>query len=92
MTWLNEWLIDQIPSYKLALKDADPRTKNWFLLWHDPIPVVTLVIIYLLISILGPRYMKHQKAFHIPIFILFSYNMALVVLSAYMMEEVNLLI
>jgi len=88
MTWLNNWLIDHIPSYKLALKHVDPRTKDWFLLWADPIPAITLVLIYLTIVILGPRYMKHREAFHIPSWILFTYNMALVVLSAYMVEEI----
>jgi len=90
MTWLNDWLIDRIPSYKFALKHADPRTRDWFLLWSDPIPAITLAIIYLFIVILGPRYMRYREAFHIPTVILFSYNMALVVLSAYMVEEVNI--
>lgn len=90
MTWLNNLLIDHIPSYKLALKHADPRTKDWFLLWRDPIPAFTLAIIYLFIVRFGSRYMQHRKAFHIPTVILFSYNMALVVLSAYMVEEVNI--
>ena len=66
MTWLNDWLIEHIPSYKLALKHADPRTKDWFLLWRDPIPAITLTLIYLAIVILGPRYMRHREAFHIP--------------------------
>lgn len=89
MTWLNEWLKEQIPSYKQALTHVDPRTKDWFLLWADPVPAVTLALIYLLIVTLGPRYMKHREAFHVPSSILFVYNMALVVLSAYMVEEVR---
>jgi hypothetical protein len=89
MTWLNDWLIQQFPSYKLALKHADPRTKDWFLLWTDPVPAITLALIYLAIVILGPRYMRNREAFHIPSWILFSYNMALVVLSIYMVEEVS---
>jgi hypothetical protein len=90
MTWLNELLIEHIPSYKLALKHVDPRTKDWFLLWADPVPAVTLALIYLTIVIFGPRYMRHREAFHIPSWILFTYNMALVILSAYMVEEVSL--
>jgi hypothetical protein len=89
MTWLNELLKEQFPSYKLALKHGDPRTKDWFLLWRDPVPAVTLALIYLAIVIFGPRYMRHREAFHIPAWILFIYNMALVVLSAYMVEEVS---
>jgi hypothetical protein len=88
MTWLNDWIIEHVPSYKLALKHADPRTKDWFLMWRDPIPTVILTIIYLFIILLGPRYMKHREAFHISTGILFTYNMALVVLSAYIVEEV----
>ena len=89
MTWLNEWLKEQIPSYKRALTHVDPRTKDWFLLWADPVPAVTLALIYLLIVTLGPRYMRHREAIHVPSAILFVYNMALVVLSAYMVEEVR---
>jgi len=87
MTWLNNWLIEHIPSYKLALQHVDPRTKDWFLLWADPIPAITLALIYLSIVILGPRYMRNREAFHIPAWILFIYNMALVILSVYMVEE-----
>jgi elongation of very long chain fatty acids protein 4 len=92
MTLLNDWLIEHLSFYKHALKSIDPRTKNWFLLWNDPIPTLTLTIIYLLIVIIGPRYMQHRKAIHIPIIILFSYNMSLVLLSAYLVEEVKQLI
>jgi hypothetical protein len=91
MTWLNNWLIEHIPSYKLALKHVDPRTKDWFLLWADPIPAITLALIYLAIVIFGPRYMKHREAIHIPTWILFTYNISLVILSAYMVEEVRIL-
>jgi elongation of very long chain fatty acids protein 4 len=91
MTWLNDWLIEHVSSYKLALKYVDPRTKDWFLLWGDPIPTLTLTIIYLLIVIIGSHYMKQRKAFDIPIIILFSYNMSLVLLSVYLVEEVILL-
>ena len=89
MTWLNEWFKEQFPSYKLALQHADPRTKDWFLLWRDPVPAVTLALIYLVIVTIGPRYMRNRQPFHIPSSILFIYNMALVVLSAYMVEEVS---
>lgn len=87
MTWLNERLKEQFPLYKLALKNADPRTKDWFFLWSDPVPAVTLALIYLFIVIFGPRFMKNREAFHIPSWILFVYNIALVILSAYMVEE-----
>jgi len=89
MTWLNEWLKEQFPLYKSALKHADPRTKDWFFLWSDPVPAVTLALIYLFVVTFGPRFMKHREAIHIPSWILFIYNMALVVLSAYMVEEVR---
>lgn len=91
MTRLNNWLMDHIPSYKLAIKNADPRTKDWFLVWADPVPMLALVLIYLAIVIFGPRYMKHREAVHVPAWILFTYNIALVVLSAYMVEEVRLI-
>lgn len=89
MTWLNEWLKEQFPLYKSALKHADPRTKDWFFLWSDPVPAVTLALIYLFVVTFGPRFMKNREAIHIPSWILFIYNMALVILSAYMVEEVR---
>ena len=89
MTWLNDWLIEHIPLYKFTMKHVDPRTKNWFLVWHDPIPATTLVIMYLIIVSLGPRYMRHREAFHIPSVIFFTYNMVLVLLAAYITEEVS---
>ncbi|CAF0863082.1 unnamed protein product [Adineta steineri] len=88
MTWLNDLLIEHIPIYKHALKHADPRTKDWFLVWHDPIPTITLTLIYLAIVLYGPRYMKYREAFHISTTVLFTYNMALVLLSAYIVEEI----
>jgi len=88
MTWLNDWLKEQIPLYKLALKHTDPRTKNWFLLWEDPIPAVTLAFIYLIIVTFGPRYMRHREAFHIPLWILFTYNMSVAILSVYIVEQI----
>jgi hypothetical protein len=89
MTWLNEWLKEQIPAYRRALTHADPRTRDWFFLWADPVPAVTLALIYLFIVMYGPRWMRNREAFHIPSSILFVYNMALVVLSVYMTEEVS---
>ena len=89
MTWINDWLKKQIPSYKLALDYADPRTKNWFLLWTDPIPVIILILIYLSIVIFGSRYMQYRHAFRVPTWLLFMYNISLVVLSIYMVEEVS---
>ncbi len=81
--------MEHLSFYKQALGYADPRTKDWFLIWGDPIPTITLTIIYLLIVIIGQRYMQHRKAICIPPIILFSYNMGLVILSVYLVEEVK---
>jgi len=89
MTWLNDWLIEHLFLYKHALNQADPRTENWFLLWKDPIPTLTLTSLYFLIVGIGPRLMQSAKPIQIPISILFSYNIILAILSVYIVEEVE---
>lgn len=89
MTWLNDWLMEHVDFYRYALKQADYRTKDWFLLWADPIPTLFLTFIYLLIIYFGPKYMKNRPEVHVPAMVLFLYNMALVVLSGYMVTEVK---
>ncbi|CAF1157873.1 unnamed protein product [Adineta ricciae] len=90
MTWLNDWLMEHVDFYRYALKQADYRTKDWFLLWADPIPTLFLTFIYLLIVYFGPKYMKNRAEVRVPAMILFLYNMALVVLSGYMVTEIFL--
>lgn len=89
MTWLNEWFIRHIPSYKRALKQADPRTENWFLLWNDPIPTLTLTGLYFALVYFGPRLMHAHRPIQIPTVILFTYNILLAILSVYIVVEVG---
>ncbi|XP_022106344.1 elongation of very long chain fatty acids protein 4-like [Acanthaster planci] len=64
---------------------ADPRTKDWFLM-DSPVPSYSLVMLYLMVVWWGPRYMADRKPFDLK-YIMMAYNLALVVLSAYMFKE-----
>lgn len=70
-----------------AFGNTDPRVKNYPLVGNDP-TVLCLVIFYLLFVILGKRFMEHRKAVNVPVPVLFVYNFGLVIMSAYMLEEV----
>jgi hypothetical protein len=65
-------------------------TRKWFLLGADPIPVLVLVVLYYSFLYFGKKYIENRKEFHIPTWIMFSYNMGLVILSIYMFYEVEL--
>jgi len=68
---------------------ADPRTKDWPLVWSNPVYVWVLTALYLAVVFLGPRFMKNRQAFSLTGFLVF-YNLALVALSAYMFIEIYL--
>ena len=65
----------------------DKRVEKW-LLMATPIPVCLFFLAYIAIVLLGPRLMKGRNALNIK-FLLFPYNLALVVLSVYMFKEVS---
>ncbi|WAR23701.1 ELOV1-like protein [Mya arenaria] len=76
--------------YDAHRKYADPRTKDWFMLWSNPIPIWILTISYLVFSIwLGPWYMKDRKPYNLRTFMV-VYNLGLVVLSMYLVVEMLL--
>ena len=75
--------------FKNLIDSIDPRTRDWFLLWNNPIPVLCLCAAYILFVILGKKYMANRKAMQVPPVVLFFYNMSLVLLSVYMFEEVT---
>ena len=59
-------------------------------MWNDPTAVIILVVSYLTFVIVGKRVMRDRPEFKVPTSVLFVYNIALVLLSIYMFEEVNL--
>ena len=69
--------------------NADPRTKNWFLLSGTPIYVWMLTASYLLFVWLGPKYMRHRKPYSLTAFMI-VYNLGCVLLSCYMLWEVGM--
>lgn len=54
----------------------------------DPRPVAGVIGLYLLFVILGKRYMATRPAFNVPIWVLFSYNFSLVLLSIHIVKEI----
>ncbi|RNA39223.1 elongation of very long chain fatty acids 2-like [Brachionus plicatilis] len=86
---MNETLIHRWNSfYQDALTKTDPRTNNLPLVWNDPRPVLYLVAAYLLMVFLGKRVMSYFPEIKVPSWVLFIYNFGLVLLSAYMFEEI----
>lgn len=67
--------------------EADPRTKDWFLVYNTPVYVLACSVLYLLMVVLGPRAMKNRPAFELRGFMIF-YNASLVALSSYMVFEI----
>ena len=75
--------------YNALFNNADPRTKNWFLLNGTPIYVWMLTASYLLFVWLGPKYMRHRKPYSLTAFMI-VYNLGCVLLSCYMLWEVGM--
>ncbi|XP_021370680.1 elongation of very long chain fatty acids protein 4-like [Mizuhopecten yessoensis] len=71
--------------YDWALSKGDPRVEAWPLM-ESPVPVLTLVALYLVMVYHGPRVMVQQKPVSLNS-VLVVYNLGLVGLSAYMFYE-----
>jgi len=78
-----------IDSYYDGLQYADPRTKDWLLLWSDYSYVLAATMLYLLAVWIGPKIMKERQPFDLWWFIV-PYNLGLVGLSLYMFIEIIL--
>ena len=65
----------------------DPRVKDWFLM-DSPVLTYGMVLLYLLLVFVGPRFMKNREAFNLR-GVLLLYNFSLVILSLYMCYEVR---
>lgn len=66
---------------------SDPRVETW-LLMSSPLPTTIIFFLYLFVVWYGPRFMKSRPP--VPLRnVIIPYNLALVVLSAYMFYEVR---
>lgn len=65
---------------------VDPRVADW-LFMQSPLPTLFLTALYILIVIIGPKWMEKREAFSLKN-VLVVYNFALVILSTYMFYEV----
>lgn len=71
-------------------KYADPRTKDWFMLFGNPIPVWIITGLYLVFVLYaGPRFMHNRKPYNFKYFMV-VYNIGLVIMSIYMFTEIIL--
>lgn len=72
--------------YENFMKNADPRTEDWFLM-SSPLPQTVVIVAYIyFVTRLGPRLMEKRKAFHLKE-VLIIYNFSVVALSLYMCYE-----
>lgn len=71
-------------------KYGDPRTRDWFMLFRNPVPVWLLTIGYLVFVLYaGPTFMKNRKPYSLQTFMVI-YNIGLVIFSIYMFVEILL--
>lgn len=78
-----------IDSYYDGLQYADPRTKDWLMLWSDYSYVLAATMLYILAVWIGPKIMRNRQPFDLWWFIV-PYNIGLVGLSLYMTIEIVL--
>lgn len=79
---------DVLRLYEEGKATRDPRTKDLFLLYDNPVYVWIITLVYILfVTLIGPRYMKNRPAFTFPRFLV-VYNSILVVWSTYMFVEI----
>lgn len=82
-------LKDLVRQYEDAKPYADPRTRNWLLVANSPWPVWILTASYVIMVLVGPRFMKNRPALDLKWFLV-VYNLGLVALSLYMFIELFL--
>jgi len=78
-----------IDSYYDGLQHADPRTRDWLLIWSDYSYVLALTTLYILSVWIGPKIMRNKQPFDLGWFMV-TYNMRLFALSLYMFVEIIL--
>lgn len=69
---------------------TDPRVADWFMM-SSPVPSFLICLVYMVITKIGPIFMANRKPFEIRN-VMLVYNIAMVLLSAYILEEVSVLI
>lgn len=74
--------------YVRASNRTDSRVADYPLVGEDPRPVLAIIGFYLFFIVYGKKYMENRAAFNVPVWILFSYNFSLVVLSVYIVQQV----
>lgn len=71
--------------YNTVMERSDPRVKDW--LWMgSPFPTIAIAMLYLLFVRYVPGYMENRKPLEMKPF-LFVYNTAIVLLNAYLANE-----
>lgn len=74
--------------YERYSNRTDSRVASYPLTGSDARPVFGLLALYLFFTFYGQKYMEKRAAFNIPIWVLFSYNFGLVILSCYIVHQI----
>lgn len=79
---------DVLRLYEEGKATRDPRTKDLFMLYDNPVYIWIVTIVYILfVTVIGPRFMKNRPAYSFPRFLV-VYNTILVIWSTYMFVEI----
>ncbi|KAL5502213.1 hypothetical protein EMCRGX_G008949 [Ephydatia muelleri] len=71
--------------YAKVIERSDPRVAQW--LWmSSPLPTLSLIVVYFIVVLVGPRLMKNREPFQLKP-VLFVFNTAIVALYAYLCRE-----
>ncbi|XP_035245569.1 elongation of very long chain fatty acids protein 7-like [Anguilla anguilla] len=82
----NELTSRAVLLYDEWLKEADPRTEDWFLM-SSPLPQTIIIAAYIyFVTSLGPKWMENRKPFHLKE-VMIVYNFSIVAFSIYMCYE-----
>ncbi|KAJ8260843.1 hypothetical protein COCON_G00165660 [Conger conger] len=82
----NELTSRAVLLYDEWIKEADPRTGDWFLM-SSPLPQTFIIAAYIyFVTSLGPKLMENRKPFHLKE-VMIVYNFSIVAFSIYMCYE-----
>lgn len=81
------WHRIHINKINVHLTFIDARTRGWLLV-DSPVPTIVLILLYLFLVWIGPKFMKNRKPYKLS-WLLLPYNLAMACLNAYIAVEVS---
>ncbi|XP_012942167.1 elongation of very long chain fatty acids protein 7 [Aplysia californica] len=85
MEYFNISVESAVSLYDDLMDKGDPRTEDWLFI-STPLPAITMMLTYILVSLIGPHVMKDRKPLNLG-HLLTAYNFLLVGMSSYMTYE-----